>query len=56
MPLNDDPEAITDDEYEQLSAELRAAAEAEGAAPCPAAVDPYVLSRALTRLDANNHG
>lgn len=53
MPLNDDPEAISDDDYEALSAELRAAAEAEGAPVCDVCVPPDVLADALARLDSD---
>lgn len=47
MPLNDDPDALTDDQYNALLAEAEATAE-----PCPAAVPPDVLEAALARLEA----
>ena len=54
MPLNDDPEAISDDEYAELSALCRANADAEGNPPCRAAVPADVLAESLARLDAQD--
>lgn len=46
MPLNDDPDALSDNEYlERLDA---AEADAE---PCPVSVPPDVLAAVLAELD-----
>ena len=42
MPLNDDPEALTDEEYWELVS--------RDAQRCPNAVPPDVLAQALQRL------
>lgn len=47
MPLNDDPDALSDEQYSALLAEAEATAE-----PCPVAVPADVLADALARLDA----
>jgi hypothetical protein len=47
MPLNNDPNALTDDQYNQLLADAEATAE-----PCPAAVPPDQLEAALARLES----
>ena len=54
MPLNDDPEAVSDEHYAELSALCRANAEAEGNPPCRAAVPADVLAESLARLDAQD--
>lgn len=43
MPLNDDPDALPDDEYWTLVG--------QDVEPCPAAVPEDVLREALARLD-----
>jgi len=47
MPLNDDPDALPDDEYDKLLTAAEATAE-----PCPSAVPPDELAAALARLEA----
>lgn len=51
MPLNDDPEAISDDQYAALLAEMEARAAEQGEPPCRMAVPADVLAEALARLD-----
>lgn len=52
MPLNDDPHALTDEQYERLITEAEATAE-----PCPAAIPPDVVAATVARLDqAANDG
>jgi hypothetical protein len=46
MPLNDDPDAMTDEAYSELLAEAEANAE-----PCPVAVPADEVDAALGRLD-----
>ena len=50
MPLNDDPNALTDEEYAALMADMETRAE-----PCPVAVPPSVVTEALARLDNEDH-
>lgn len=56
MPLNDDNEALTDEEYAALLDEMEARAIANGEPPCRMAVPPAEVAAALARLDLNNHG
>lgn len=49
MALNDDPNALSDEEYEALFDEADAVAE-----PCVASVPPHELEAALARLEESN--
>jgi hypothetical protein len=49
MPLNDDPDALSDHEYAALLAEAEQTAE-----PCPAAVPADEVAATVARLDADN--
>jgi hypothetical protein len=49
VPLNDDPDALSDHEYAALLAEAETTAE-----PCPVAVPADELAAALARLDAED--
>lgn len=51
MPLNDDPEALSDDDYSALLDEMAARAAEQGEPPCRMAVPADVLAAALARLD-----
>jgi len=46
MPLNDDPDAVNDEEYDALLTAAEQTAE-----PCPSAIPPDELDAALARLD-----
>ncbi len=48
VPLNDDPDALSDAEYDALLAEAE-----QNAEPCPVAVPADELAAALARLDAD---
>jgi hypothetical protein len=48
LPLNDDPDALSDSAYAALLAEIQPNVE-----PCPVAVPADELAAALARLDAN---
>lgn len=56
MPLNDDPDALTDEEYAALLEDMAARAAANNEPPCRMAVPAHEVDAALARLDANNHG
>ena len=49
VPLDDDPDALSDEQYSALLAEA-----VETAEPCPVAVPADELAAALARLDAAN--
>lgn len=49
MPLNDDPDALSDDEYSALLAVAEETAE-----PCPVAAPADEVAAALARLDADD--
>lgn len=51
MPLNEDPEAISDAQYAALLAEMETRAAEQGEPPCRMAVPADVLAAALARLD-----
>jgi hypothetical protein len=51
MPLNDDPDALSDDDYEALMDEMAARAAERGEPPCRMAVPAGELAAALARLD-----
>jgi hypothetical protein len=51
MPLNDDPEALTDAQYKALLDEMAARAAEQGEPPCRMAVPADELAAALARLD-----
>jgi hypothetical protein len=56
MPLNDDPEALTDEEYAELAERNRQACMDAGEAACSDAPPLSIVAAALARLDLNNHG
>jgi hypothetical protein len=49
MPLTDDVDALSDDEYQALLDAVE-----ENSEPCPAAVPADVLADSLARLDASD--
>jgi hypothetical protein len=51
MPLNEDPDALTDAEYWALVGDVEFAAASQGERPCSMAVPVDVLAAALERLD-----
>lgn len=51
MPLNEDPGAISDEDYDALLDQMQARAAEQGEPPCRMAVPPDVLAQALARLD-----
>jgi hypothetical protein len=53
MPLNDDPSALSDDEYDELTERNRQACMDAGQAACGDAPPLSVVAAALGRLDAS---
>lgn len=51
MPLNEDPEALTDEQYDALLDEMAARAAEQGEPVCRMAVPEHELAAALARLD-----
>ena len=52
MPLNDDPDALSDEEYEARSQAIRDAAESAATSPCEYAPPADEIAAALARLEA----
>lgn len=52
MPLNEDPAAVSDDDYAELIRQAEERADAAGNPVCASAVPADVLAASLARLDA----